>query len=529
MRSIDSNARNQYVNVDDGRPVSSPATDGVEMSTAVRMGGSFLWMQLLRMVEVGTSVLFLILVVRRLGPVEYGVFGIIMSTTATANMIAMFGFSEALNKFVAELVSQNKQDAVSALAQRVIAAGLLFALFCSAILWVGREQIAVLLKYRGMADLYPVIAVIVLSQTLSGLLSALNVGLWRSGIVFAITGAVNVLSVMGAVLAIYMGYATGMAAAVATAISFALGAVAFIIASEDCLLRRVKSDVNMKTVWRFSFSAWLVRLSLFAMGSNVVVLLMCWLLGSESEVAFFNCAYVPLFRLQALILGWSASVLPSLSELRIKSGESSLTLPYRIYVKLVVAIAVPLFLFVAWHADPLIVCVFGKKFVQAGTSLRLYAVLSLASLLAGSGLTTLLLYALGKAKVVSIVRLGTALLHLGLCFWLIPKYRGLGAIIGIGSGAIVAAYLEILLAPADIRAQYPILFVTKSLAIAVLCISGISLFMPKTILGLISGGMICLITYAFLLGRWRPLDSDEKKILCKHPVISRMLTLFGVS
>lgn len=529
MRSIDSNARNRHVTVAAGSPISDPTTDSVDRGAAMRMGGSFLWMQLLRMVEVGTSVLFLILVVRRLGPAEYGVFGIIMSTTATANMIAMFGFSEALNKFVAELIGQNKPALISALAQRIVAAGLLFALFCSAVLWVGREQIAFLLKYRGMADLYPVIAIIVLSQTLSGLLSALNVGLWKTGVVFAITGAVNVLSVMGAVLAIYMGYATGMAAAVATAVSFALGTVAFIIVSRDYLLHRVKSRVDMKAVWRFSFSAWLVRLSLFAMGSNVVVLLMCWLLGSESEVAFFNCAYVPLFRLQALILGWSASVLPSLSELRIKTGESGLSLPYRIYVKLVVAIAVPLFLFVAWHAHPLIVFVFGQKFIQAGTSLRLYAILSLASLLAGSGLTTLLLYALGKAKVVSMVRLGTALLHLGLCFWLIPKYRGLGAIIGIGSGAIVAACLEILLTPGDIRARYPVLFMMKSLTIAVLCIGGVSLFVPETILGIILGGMISLISYTFVLSRWQPLDSDEMNILCKHPAVSRMLTLFGIS
>ncbi len=264
------------------------------------------------------------------------------------------------------------------------------------------------------------------------------------------------------------------------------------------------------------------------MSSNIVVILICWLLGSQREVAFFNCAFVPLSRLQALILGWSVSVLPSLAELRAKSGASSMVLPYRIYIKLSAAIAAPILVFVAWHSNPLVIGLFGREFATAAVSLRIYAILSLVALLAGSGLTTNLLYSLGKHRAVGYMRAGTAVLHLGLSCWLILRYGAVGAIIGIGLAAVVAALLELALTPAAMRNGYPLGFIAKALIVSGVCMAAFSLLRPGTIPELLGGGLAYLAVYALLLARWKPLDDDERKILGRDPTVVRILRAFGV-
>jgi len=515
--------------IPDGTVISeADQTSAAGAGFTARVGGALVWTQLLRIVEVGTSALFLIAVVRKLGPSEYGVFGIIMSVTAACNMLAIFGFSEVLSKYIPELSGDAKSSATAYIAQRILAVGLLLALLCCAVLWIFREQIAGMLHYPGMSGLHPLIAVLVISQMVVALLSALNIGLWKAGTVFAITGLVNILAAVGAIWLVYMGRATGEAAALATVVAFVLGMAAFIIGSRRWIFAIPHLKMDMKPIWRFSASAWLVRLSLFAMGSNIVVILICWLLGSRREVAFFNCAYVPLFRLQALILGWSVSVLPSLAELRAKLGASSLVVPYRIYVKVTVAVAAPTFLFVAWYAGSLITSLFGLQFVRAAVSLRVYAILSLIALLAGSGLTTMLLYSVGKARAVGLMRAATAVAHLGLSCWLILRYGALGAVIGIGLAAIVAACVEIGMAPASTRSGYPLGFIGKALAVAGGCLAILSLFIPGTAVGLALGGTAYVIAYAFLLARWKPLDDDERELLERHPTVARILTVFGV-
>lgn len=504
------------------------STNSSQPGFTTRVGRAFVWTQLLRIVEVGTSVLFLVFVIRKLGPTEYGIFGVIMSVTAAGNMLATFGFSETLSKYIPELARNEKRDATIWIAQRILAVGLLLALLCCAALWIFRERVAGMFHYPGMSGLYPVIAALVISQTLVALLSAMNIGLWRAGTVFAITGLVNVLAAVGAICLVYLGRATGEAAASAAAVAFLLGMAAFVVVSRRWIFGRPRLKTDMKPIWRFSASAWIVRLSLFAMGSNVVVILICWLLGSRKEVAFFNCAYVPLFRLQALILGWSVSVLPSLAELRAKLGASSLVVPYRIYVKLTVAVAAPTFVFVAWYAGSLITGLFGVQFARAAVSLRVYAILSLIALLAGSGLTTNLLYTLGKARAVGFVRAATAVAHLGLSCWLILRYGALGAVIGIGLAAIVAACVEIGMAPASTRSEYPLHFIAKALVASTGCIAVMSRFLPVTVVGLAFGGTAYFILYAFLLARWRPLDDNERELLGRHPNVARILTVLGV-
>ncbi len=162
-----------------------------------RVGRAFVWTQLLRIVEVGTSALFLVLVIRKLGPTEYGIFGVIVSVTAVANMIAMFGFSDTLHKFGSEFASGGRHDAIAAMARRIIGVALLLASLCCVLLWVFREQIGRALQHPGLSGLYPIIAVLVFSQTVFALLSSLNIGLWRARIVFVITGLVNILSATG--------------------------------------------------------------------------------------------------------------------------------------------------------------------------------------------------------------------------------------------------------------------------------------------------------------------------------------------
>lgn len=503
------------------------ATAGAEGFVS-RVGRSVVWTQMLRIIETGTSLLFLVAVVRKLGPAEYGIFNVIVSVTAACNMLSVLGFSEALSKYVPELAGKGTGDATAWIAQRILAIGILLALLCCLFVWVFRGYIAGVLHYPGLSGLYPVIAVLVVSQTASTLLSALNIGLWRAGIVFTITGLVNVVSVIGAVWLVWTGRATGQSAALAAAIAFMLGMAAFTAVSRQWLFARPRLVVDMRPIWRFAASAWLVRLSLFAMSSNVVVILMSWLIGDQREIAYFSCAYVPMLRLQALISGWSVSVLPSLSELKATAGASGLVLPYRLYIKLAVATATPAFLFVGWHADSLVASLFGQRFLPAVPSLRVYACLSLAAVLAGSSLTTMLLYSLGRARLVGVTRACVAAAHLIVSCMLILRYGATGAVAGIGLAAITAACLEITMAPASIRARYPIGFIAKSLMVAVGCIAVTSLLRPTTVFGLAAAGVVSFAAYSFLLARLKPLDDEERRVLERHPAMTRILAALRI-
>lgn len=488
-----------------------------------RVGGALVWGQLLRVFEIGSSLLFLLVVVRRLGPFEYGVFGMITSITGVGDLVATFGFGEALNRFLPQI--RNIQGAGSAafVARRVMAASVsIIAAFCLA-LWAFQGPLGGLLRMPGSRMLVPILVALTVSQTIYSIFAASNTAMWRMKVVFAVGAIVNSLAALIAIPLVVMRSPTAESATIAAIIAFGFGSVAYFLLSRHWWSAKSSRPIDMKPIWRFAVSAWFVRLSVFIVSPSVIVLMMGWLLGKEKEVAYFSCAYVPLMRLQTFLLGWALPVLLSLSELRLTRGAASSLLAYRLYVKLAIGVAAPVLAYVALYAGPLVASVFGRAFLPAGISLQVYAGLTLVSLLAGSSVTTPVLYSLDMAGKVVRLRIGTAIAHLALVCTLIPRYGALGGVIAMGITAVVAAVLELLVLPKAGRREYPVGFAGKVVAISATCLAVTLLFPASSLLSLAVSGTAYMVLYAILLALWKPLDQREKDVLAHHPSIARLL------
>ena len=498
-----------------------------ESRIATRMASGLLWGQVLRTVEVGASLLFLIFVVRKLGPSQYGVYGQIINICALSALITSLGFSEALSKYLPKVAAEKSPAAAVSLARRIIGLNMLLVAGFCVILWISRFAIANRLHCTQTIPYWPLVLTLFAGQSLSSTLAMANVGLMKISRVCFVGSTMNILALCGAIVGLSAYGPTARIAIFASAAAFIIGTLTYFFASRDWLFQSSAETVDMKPVWRFSSNAWLVKMATFAMSGEIMVFLMGLWLDDSKQIGYFNSAYMPLRKLQVLLLGWTLPVLPSLSELLATRGPKSISMAYRLYTKILIGLVVPVCGFVILNGKPIVSILFGKSFLPAVPSLQIYSGFWLVSSIFGSGLATFVLYSMDKAKTALLIRLVVAALTFVLAYILIFAFKSLGAIIAAGLAMMATAAWEIGIIRKLLSIDSPMLYTGKVLLASGIAL-GLTFFLsPASLWKLMLSSILFTALYALILIRFKPLEADEKNILLKHPRLGSLLAMLG--
>lgn len=506
---------------------ASSNTAAIDARMLTRFAGGLFWGQLLRLVEVGTSLIFLVIVVRKLGPAQYGVFGLLINICALGTLVSGQGFGDMLSKYLPQIQARSGAQASARLAKQVIVWSILLTAAIAIALWLLRYELALWFHNNQILTYAYALLLLFAGQSISNAFSASNVALLKINGVCIVVGMINVLALAGAIVGISIYRPSAGIMIGASAIAYTAGIIGYLIVSRQWLfIPTADHGISMREIWRFSSRAWLVKLATFAVSGEIIVLLMGWWVGQPRDIGYFNAAYVPLARLQILLLGWTLPVLPSLSELHATRGVNSLSGAYRLYIKLLVAIIVPIFAFVALHARTIVSSLFTDSFLPAASLLRIYASLWIVAILFGSGLTTSLLYSLNKPTTVVKIRILVAAACLPMAYLLIPRFGSLGAVLSVGLSAMAMAICEMLVVRRTIAINYPFGFVVKVLAASAISLAITYLLRPATLISLVLCGILLLVVYILSMSRLKVLDAAEKDTLNKHPVLARVLAYF---
>jgi O-antigen/teichoic acid export membrane protein len=403
------------------------AGEGTVLERAV--GSAMGWSVAVRVVRFGVGLASSVLVVRSLGPGDYGVLSVLRMILAFVVAIASFGLAQALLRFVPEL----KKDPpgarrlvtrtaamqlfpwAAALAASVVASGWLSRVLGAdlrpflalGVLLTLAELIAMLLG-NALTAYYDV-----KTQTLAALLSSV---LFLGTLVVLLDRGGGILAVLVATGVGHLGTSVALLPALAGRLR-ARGAAAGGDAS---------SGVPWRRVFRYALPFGLISvLNLVTWRqSETLILSHFW---SPREVGFFDLAYkLPQLVLEFIPLAVWPLVLASYSEVYSREPAKAAAVVDR-YYRLLFVLGAPVSLFGATVAGAAIPLLYGEAFRPAAPLCTAFFLLFPLTFL-GTPLS-MSLYVLEKTGTILLVYLGASVVNVGLDLLLIPRNWQIGSVV----------------------------------------------------------------------------------------------------
>lgn len=453
-----------------------------------RVTRGFAWNHLYKLTEYGLINLFVILAVREFGPEAAVPFTVYLSIFSTLSMVTAFAVDGVLLRFSAlvdskaEVATPFGPGATESLARFLSP---LFILRMTVTLLVG---VLVVLAFGllpfvspsvaeavgSMAWLAPYLVIALIAQALFAFCTSVLLGLLETRGIFiaSLLGRTLLLAMSGALLIV--DALTVEQAILAHTVSIVVTAM-LISTFLWRLLKRQESGSLLETI-RFGIQSWnigalgisrvkmifgssLLAYGITTWGSDMLstmlgrqpdILMLRIMLGEQStQVSYYHAASTLLLISEyALLFGLGGTLVSVFSSLAHADRASQSEMPQladarRRIANFQTSVTTPLFLFVLFFAEPLIVALFGRAFVPAVPLVQLgVAITTLTVSLAGGGMSVTSLVAINRQSTVFKIRLLVGGMNLILNVGLIYYFGAIGAIVGTQCCNAMACVIE---------------------------------------------------------------------------------------
>jgi O-antigen/teichoic acid export membrane protein len=264
---------------------------------------------------------------------------------------------------------------------------------------------------------------------------------------------------------------------------------------------------------RFGLYVWLTNLATFGLATHVDVLLLAMLLADNTAVSFYNAAALLLLRLQTVLIGWSAVLMPAAAEVRSQAGTAGLARHFSRYLTINLVAVTPALIFTAAWARPITLVFLETDYAPAAFLLALLALFAVASSLVGAHVCYPVLYVLDKQRTILALRTFAGVLNVVLNLLLIPSLGAAGAIIATGSSNLFSHAVEFLLVVRLIRPRYPAAAAVKVTVAALMGVAPIVFLPAPTWPNLIVGGILFALIFGLVVWRLRLLSPEDWSLL----------------
>lgn len=353
----------------------------------------------------GLSLLLRSLTARVLGPLEYGLFALVLGTATVLSAFTRFSFDSGVLYFTAKNPGKRKEIVSSVIA---------FIFVISAVLFIPL-QYAVLLLVPGLGFAgYAISFLLSVTLSLFTVLQATQQGLER----FREYGKYNVLSSLAAgllSLAVAYYFRNGFSSAFARAVAI------FFVSLSGLLALKVLGKFEWSTLRKIS--AYAGPLGFAGLVAALISVGDRYLLAafrSPAEVGFYDIAY----SMVAAILPFSGALLTTVMPRLIKQQQNFVSY-YRKLSQANTLILSVVGLFFFFYSDIIVTLLLGVRYQPAALPFKL---LSLAlPLMSLYGLTGASLESFGKTKLSGLLAASLTIFSIAFNFYLIPSFGALGA------------------------------------------------------------------------------------------------------
>lgn len=470
-------------------------TGAASATTGATVVRGALWNTAARVAPQSYTLILSVVAARFLGPDGMGRQSFIAFVALSVTSLLSGGLSAALTRYVGDTLGAGRLDTVRGLVRWAWGVATVLGI-------VGGMAVATV----GLAGGSPetawilagaVCAVAILHTIPNGTLAGAQS--WRrSSVAGLITGSLSVPAVI-VVLALDGGI-VGMFAVELVAVILNLAWTAW-------LARRLLRDLTPRSAPAGELAARTGRLALITTGSSVVTLVV-WTrsefffldhYSTDAQIALYSIAFAAQAALVIAITAGTAVTVPAFATLVGAGHEKRMHAGYARATRLTVLAALPLAAAAFSLGPDLIELVYGREY--AGTRPVVRILLLALPFVPLAALSSSLLFAQGKVKVIFVLGATAAVINLGLDAWLIPTHDAVGAAIANTGAQLVMAVGFVFVQRSIGSSGWPRLGVVRVAVVAVgMGAAGVAVVsaLDGGILGVAAGAVSELVVFAAL-------------------------------
>lgn len=496
-----------------------------------RTPGSYLLNQVYGLWVFGSLFLLTVLVTRKLSVADYGIYAVSMAAFNTIAYIVALGLEDATTTFVPRVFVEHGKASAAVLMRRllvlritILALSLVVMLFAlpvlasliAAIPFSGAAGIAAGLRDPALLSHITPIAIYVLGNGISGLVTAVCASLMRMRFVFVVGGLTQLVLLVLSFVVLQLGWGTNGVLWL-FAICSLFNAAAFLLWLTPFLFERKRPQTYvqaMKPVVQLGISAWLTNLVTGALLKQVSIILLGIYLVSIVQIGYFNLSFQLAHAASLLLVsGFGGVGGAALAAAFVGRNYDRLARSWQALIKIETLLAAPVLVFCLFNAQIIAHALYGANYDPVGPLLAIFLFFNVLVRVLGTTNHQYALYVIGKPKVVVLSQwLGlVAVVVIGML--LIPRWGPAGALVADGlAQVLIGALLLTFLWPVLPR-KFPLGFTLRFLlGLMLAALPGI-LWHPASRLFIGVSGVIFLVLCVGFFIIIKPLSAEDLEMI----------------
>ena len=490
-----------------------------------RTPGSYLLNQVYGLWVFASLFLLTIIVTRKLSVEEYGVYAIAMAAFNTIAYIVALGLEDATTTFVPRVFAEHGRAAAASLIRRLLwlrlailalSVGImllampLLASIIAVIPISGATQVAAGLRSPTLLNHITPIAIYVLGNGVSSLITAICASLMRMRFVFVVGSATQFVLLGLSYFVLQLGFGTDGVLWL-FAITSLLNALAFIFWLTPLLFARGAIYVqSLKPVVKLGISAWLTNLVSGALLKQVSIILLGYFAVSIIEIGYFNLSFQLAHAASLLLVsGFGGVSGAALAAAFVGKNYDRLARSWQALIKIETLLATPILVFCLFNAQNVAHVLYGSNYDPVGPLFAIFLFFNIIARVLGTTIHQYAMYVIGKPQLVVLSQWIGLVIVFVFGILLIPHWGPAGALVADGIAQMIIGGLLLAFLWRALPRKYPLGFTFRFLLALVLAALPSLLWHPANRYLLGASGIIFFIVCIGLFLLIKPLNSED--------------------
>ncbi|MGQ9706349.1 MAG: oligosaccharide flippase family protein [bacterium] len=498
---------------------------GAQRDLAKEASRGYVWNQSSMIVE--SILLFVqsIIIARLLGPQHQGYYATIVGLGLLINTFLNFGFEDVANKFVAVLSDSPKK--ASGLFLLIFKYRALIAFVIYSLVFIFSRQIAFVLGNEILSFWIRISAIMFFFGWVYSPLRFLFVGFLRMKELAIMRTANLAVITLLSYFVLKLGYGISGLVSMMALVHLLTIIVVFIYTKD--LYKETERPENIRPMFMFGIFIWLNNVVGFLLGKQIDVVFLSIFKLSGEQIGYYHIGVSSADRISIFLVAGLLSL--NLSALSIAFNRGSfekLKVAWWILLKMSIGISLPALTFVFLIGSDIITFFFGKEYIPAIVLFKAFIIVHIILRTFGFDQHITALYAMGREKLVFLIRAIWGVICIITEVTLIPILGVWGAFIATGSSLVGVTITEMIVTGRILGGYFPLGFFLKialSTIVSILPIYFIPLIGLKAIL---FKGIIFVIIFLSMLLFIKPFNKSDYGYLSKSfPRFDRCFKLFS--
>jgi len=511
--------------VTESPPVVLPGGEEEARLLLKRTPGSYLLNQTYGLWVFASLFLLTIIVTRKLSVQEYGVYAIALAAFNTIAYIVALGLEDATTTFVPRLFAEHGRASAASLIRRllllrmgmlVVSVGImlfampLLATMIAAIPIQGSAGVAAGLRDPALLKHITPIAIYVLGNGVSSLITAVCASLMRMRFVFVVGSATQLLLLGLSYVVLQLGFGTDGILWLFAIVSL-VNALAFAFWLLPLLFARGATYIQpLKPVIHLGISAWLTNLVSGALLKQISIILLGYFAVSIIQIGYFNLSFQLAHAASLLLVsGFGGVGGAALAAAFVGRNYERLARSWQTLIKIETLLATPILVFCLFNAQNVAHALYGSNYDPVGPLFAIFLFFNILVRVLGTTDHQYALYVMGKPQLVVLSQWFGLIVVIMLGIFLIPRWGPAGALVADGLSQVLTGTMMLAFLWRALPRKFPLGFTARLLLGLVLAaIPGI-LWHPTNRYLLGVSGLIFFIVCIGLFVLIKPLNSED--------------------